>query len=193
MDTFDISRLAYLLLLAVAIGGYLMVENRRSLGRMARQAMAWGLIFVGVIVAYGMWNDISRQVTPRQAVVAESGQIIAPRQPDGHFYLTLRLNGQPIEFVVDTGASDIVLTRDDARRIGIDLTALAYTGSASTANGAVRTARTRIDDITLGGITDRNIPAVVNAGDMEGSLLGMTYLRRFSRIEIAGDQLILTR
>ncbi|HGG06071.1 MAG TPA: TIGR02281 family clan AA aspartic protease, partial [Aliiroseovarius sp.] len=58
---------------------------------------------------------------------------------------------------------------------------------------AVRTARTHIKDITLGGITDRNIPAVVNAGDMEGSLLGMTYLRRFSRIEIAGDQLILTR
>ena len=100
-----------------------------------------------------------------------------PRAFDGHYYLTLDLNGVPVDFVVDTGATDMVLTRADAARIGLDPDALAYTGVAGTANGQVRTARVRLDEVSLGGILDRNLPASVNEGVMDTSLLGMSYLR----------------
>lgn len=192
MDNFDFARIAYLVLLLVAVGGYFIAQNRRSLGQMAQQAMVWGLIFVGVIAAYGLWTDISRNLAPKQAVL-ESGQIEVPRMFDGHFYLTVRLNGEPVDFVVDTGATDVVLTKADAARIGIDPAGLAFTGSATTANGMVRTAPARVGTIELGGVEERDLRVYVNEGEMDQSLLGMTYLRRFSRIEIAGDRLILTR
>lgn len=192
MDGSDIARFAYLALLGAVVAGYFLAQNRRNLGKVAQQAMIWVLIFVGMIAGYGLWSDIQRDLAPRQSVLS-TGQVEVPRMFDGHFYLTARLNGEPVEFVVDTGATDVVLTKADALRIGIDLDALTYTGSAMTANGMVRTARARIDRISVGEIEDRNLEVWINEGEMDRSLLGMAYLRRFSRIEIADDTLILTR
>ncbi len=192
MDSYDIGRLAYLVLLLGAVGGYFIASGRGNLNKLAQQAAIWGLIFVGVVAGYGLWNDVSRDLAPRQAMVG-SGQLEVPRQFDGHFYVTARANGTTIDFVIDTGATDVVLTQADAARAGIDLDTLAYTGTASTANGVVRTARARLDDLSLGAFTDRAVPVLVNEGAMDKSLLGMTYLRRFERIEIAGDKLVLTR
>jgi aspartyl protease family protein len=95
--------------------------------------------------------------------------------------------------VVDTGATDIVLTKEDAARAGLDPDSLRYLGRAGTANGEVRTAYVRLNDVRLGDITDRDVAAVVNGGQMDQSLLGMGYLQRWGRIEIAGGELILTR
>lgn len=192
MEGSDIARFAYLALLGAVVAGYFLAQNRRNLGKVAQQAMIWVLIFVGVIAGYGLWSDIQRDLAPRQSVLS-TGQVEVPRMFDGHFYLTARLNGEPVEFVVDTGATDVVLTKADARRVGIDLDALTYTGSAMTANGMVRTARAKVDRISLGEIEDRNLEVWINEGEMDRSLLGMAYLRRFSRIEIADDTLILTR
>ena len=192
MDGDNIGRLAYLFLLGLAVGGWFIAENRANLGRTARQAAVWGLIFVGTVAAVGLWSDIRQDVLPRQSVVGDSS-IEVPRAFDGHYYLVLHLNGVPVEFIVDTGATDVVLTLNDARRIGIDPDTLVFSGSATTANGTVRTAFARIDDVRLGDIRDRSLRVAVNGGEMTGSLLGMSYLRRFEKIEISGDRLILTR
>lgn len=192
MDSYDIGRLAYLVLLLVAVGGYFVAHGRRNLNKMAQQAALWGLIFLGAVAGYGLWTDVSSDLAPRQAVLG-TGQLEVPRMFDGHFYVTARLNGEPVDFVVDTGATDVVLTRADAARIGIDPGALAFSGIATTANGSVRTARARVAEITLGDFTDRDLAVLVNEGEMDQSLLGMTYLRRFEKIEIAGDRLRLTR
>ena len=86
-----------------------------------------------------------------------------------------------------------MLTQKDADRVGLATDALTYLGRANTANGEVRTAFVKLDQITLGTVTDRDVAAVVNQGTMEQSLLGMGYLQRWGRIEISGGQLILTR
>jgi aspartyl protease family protein len=192
MSTDQIMQLVYLGLLGVAIGGSALIAGRGDMGKMAQQAAIWALIFVGVIGAYGLWDDISRDVNPRQAVIDDS-TVEVPRSTDGHYYLTLDINGAPVRFVIDTGASQVVLSQSDAARIGINPATLNYSGSASTANGIVRTAPVVLDQVTLGGITDRNIDAVVNGGDMEDSLLGMTYLGLYSRIEITNGELVLNR
>jgi len=192
MDSYDIGRLAYLLLLAVAVGGYFLAHNRASWSKMAQQAAIWALIFVGVIAGVGLWGDIQRDLAPRQSML-EGGIVEVPRMFDGHFYLTARLNGEPVEFVVDTGATDVVLSKADAERVGIDPATLAFTGRAMTANGMVRTAQAVVEEISLGQITDRDLRVSINEGEMDQSLLGMAYLRRFSKIEIADDTLILTR
>lgn len=189
----DIARLLYLVLLGSAVGGYFLVANRNRLGQVAQQAAVWGLIFLGVIAAVGLWSDIRTQVTPRQAVFGEERRVEVPRAPDGHYYLTIAINGTPVRFVVDTGATDVVLTRKDARRVGLDPSELAFFNEAHTANGAVRTAPVRLDDMALGPIHDNDVRAFVNAGEMRESLLGMSYLNRFSRIEVSGNTMILTR
>lgn len=193
MNEYDIGRLAYLGILATALAFWFFVQNRDSLGKKAQQALAWGLIFLGVIAVFGLWEDIRTSVRPSLGTVTDSGQIVVPRAPDGHYYMTLDINGSKVEFLIDTGASEIVLTPADARRAGVALNALAYTGRAMTANGPVRTARIELDSVTLGPFSDRNVSAWVNEGEMEQSLLGMTYLQRWSRIEITGRALVLTR
>jgi len=189
----DYGRVIYLVLLTGAIVGFFLMQNRRNLGKLAQQAAVWGLIFLGAIAAIGLWSDIRSTVMPRQAVFGDRGRIEVPRAPDGHFYLTAKLNGTPVRFIVDTGASQLVLSRRDAARIGIDPANLQFTGMAGTANGRVRTAPIRIAKLEIGPISDRNVRASVNGGDLNSSLLGMGYLQRFSKFEITGDTLILTR
>jgi len=193
MDTWDIGSLIYLGLLGSVLLLWLLVHNRQSLGRTLQQAMGWVLIFLAVIAAVGLWDDIRRTALPGRAAVAAQGRIEVPRAPDGHFYLTLMVNDAPVNFMVDTGASNVVLRAEDARRAGIDTAELIYSGRANTANGMVRTAPVRLDRIGLGPVTDRNVRAWVNEGDMDQSLLGMSYLERWGRIEIAGRGLVLER
>lgn len=193
MDSYDTGRLIYLVLLGCVVAGYFFVAHRESLGQMARQAMLWLLIFLGVIAGFGLWGDIRDDVMPRQTVFSEDARIEVHRAFDGHYYLTLEVNDVGVPFVVDTGATDIVLTREDARRVGIDPDALTYTGVAGTANGTVRTARTTVERLALGPIVDRDVAVWVNQGEMDRSLLGMAYLQRFRNLQISDGTLVLER
>ncbi len=184
--------LFYLLILLFFIGGGFLYGNREKLSTTLMQAAVWALIFAGVLIAYGFKDTLQQQFAPSRAVQSSDGFEIV-RGADQHFHLTLKVNGQNIRFVVDTGASDIVLTQDDAATVGIDVDDLAYLGRASTANGTVATASVVLDKIVLGDLEDRDVRASVNGGEMFGSLLGMSYLNRFSEISIRGDRLILRR
>lgn len=191
MDSETTGRLLYLVLLLAAVGGWVIVEYRKRMGQALRTAAAWGLIFVGVMAGYGLWNDMRSQIAPRQ-MVAESGAIEVPRAADGHYYLTLVINGTPVQFMADTGATNMVLSDRDARRIGLDPDTLVYIGRAQTANGTVATARVELGSVEFGPYRDADFPAWVNQGDMDASLLGMEYLSLY-RVEIAGDRMILHR
>lgn len=193
MDQF--STTTYLSALIMTLFAIWILSSLRRTGwhRNFQSAAIWGLIFLGTIAGFGMWEDIKRDILPRQAVFADQGRIEVPRGPDGHYYMTLEVNGTPVEFVVDTGASEIVLTREDSERVGLGTDQLNYIGRAFTANGEVRTAPVRLSSVSIGAIEDRNVPAFVNEGEMFQSLLGMSYLQRWDRIEITDGQLILSR
>ena len=182
----------YLSLLGGALLLSYLLAGRTNIGKMLQQMGIWVLIFMGAIAIIGMWPEIQRTITPHQSVV-DGTTIVLPRGRDGHYYLILDINNVPVEFVVDTGASQVVLTQDDAKRIGLNPSSLSYLGTASTANGTVRTAAVRLDTVSLGAITDTSVRAVVNDGQMFGSLLGMTYLSNFDSITIKDGQLILSR
>ncbi|MEL0435790.1 retropepsin-like aspartic protease family protein [Phycobacter sp. K97] len=193
MSDMDYGRVIYLVLLLLAVGSWVFVQNRQSLGKTVQSLAIWAFIFLGVIAAYGLWGDIRQTVMPQQSVMTDQGRVEVPLAKDGHYYLTLSVNGTPVNFLVDTGASQVVLSRSDAERAGIDTENLAYLGRAQTANGEVRTASTWVEEMSLGGITDEGVRVWVNSGDMDKSLLGMGYLQRWSRIEIQNRALVLTR
>ena len=191
MDSANFPRLVYLVILLTAVVGWLMAENRQSLGRTARSLLVWGLIVVGLMAGYGLWGDIRNDIAPRQTVLEDGTGVAVPRSEDGHFHLTLEVNGVPVEFLVDTGASDIVLTMRDAERVGLEPGSLAFLGRARTANGMVETAYTTVDRISLGPIRFDRVGVAVNGGEMDGSLLGMAFLNRFGRLEISDNTLLL--
>ncbi len=186
-----LAQIAYLALILAALGGWAIVEFRGRMGFALRAAMAWGLIFLAVIAGYGIWSDVKSDLT-QSAVVRGDGRIEIPRAPDGHFYMTLDINGTPVRFMADTGATSMVLTQGDAAKIGIDPASLDYDGEAMTANGVVRTASVRLPQVAFGPHLDDNFPAYVNEGELDGSLLGMEYLSQF-RIELDGAKMILRR
>ena len=193
MSENDTGHLIYLIILGSMVVFWFVTNHRQSFGKTVQQGLAWVLIFVGVIAAYGMWGDIRSTVLVQATVNEQTGTISIPQSSDGHYRLALDVNGVEINFVVDTGASEMVLTQADAARAGIALDELRYLGRANTANGEVRTAYVRLDRVELGNVIDSGVTAVVNEGEMDQSLLGMGYLQRWGRIEIAQGKLILTR
>lgn len=188
----NFARVAYLVLLLIAVGGFLLVELRERPGKTLRMVAAWGLIFLGAIALAGLWGDIRNTLAP-QARMLDGGRIEVPMGNDGHFHLTAQVNGTPVSFIIDTGASSIALGPADAARVGIDPDRLAYAGQARTANGTVGTAAVTLDSVTLGEIHDTGVPAMVLQSDLDQSLMGMSYLSRFARVSIQQNRLILER
>jgi aspartyl protease family protein len=190
MDNDTFGRLAYLVLLLLAVGGWVIVEYRGRMGAAMRTAAAWGLIFVGVAAGYGLWTDIQTRIAPMQQVTP--GAVEMPRAEDGHYYATLTINGKDVQFLADTGATNMVLSRNDAERVGVDMEGLRFIGQAMTANGMVRTARITLPQVDFGPFADRDVVAYVTDGEMEGSLLGMDYLGTF-KLQIEGGKMVLSR
>ncbi|NOX39969.1 MAG: TIGR02281 family clan AA aspartic protease [Alphaproteobacteria bacterium] len=193
MQTQDVASIIYFFLLILVIGGWFFAQQRQSMNKTLQQVVLWVFLFAGVILLYSVKDQLRLQIMPKQAVQIGSNKIAISRSADRHFYTTLKINNMPVQFVIDTGATDMVLSKKDAVRVGIDLANLAYLNVAQTANGKVRTARVTLDEVVLGPFVDRNISAWVNDSQMGESLLGMSYLSRFSNLQISGDTLYLSR
>lgn len=191
MSTDQSLRAIYLVVLLVAVVGALFFGNRQSLGKTAQQIAIWAMIFMGIVAAHGLWGDLRRQIVPGTARVSAT-EVDIPVAEDGHFYVKVGINGTPILFVIDTGASGIALTRADARKAGIDTGALVFTGQSQTANGVVPTASVRLESVELGEFRDQRVPAAVIGGDLDVSLLGMEYLSRYE-VTFTRNRIVLRR
>ncbi len=187
------ARLFYLAALLLVVAGGLIHHYRGRLSAALQHAALWLLIILGLILAYDFRDRLGPALFPDLAQQAGAQTISLRRANDGHFHARLKVNGTEIRFMIDTGATGIVLSQQDAGRAGIDTDSLSYVIPSSTANGTVMGAGVVLDRIELGGFVDHAVRAVVNAGDMQGSLLGMAYLDRFRSFSVEGDSFILTR
>lgn len=188
-------RLVYLVILLGALGGYALVAAQGRIGTQLRHLLLWALLFTGVAAGYSLWDGM--RLSTGAVQTADGQGMIVRRSMDGQFHLTLMLTGpsgtpHPVRFIVDTGASEMVLTRADAAKLGYSTEDLRFLGTARTANGTTRTAQITLARAALQGHDSTRVRALVNEGDLHASLLGMGYLERFSRIEIARDQLRIT-
>lgn len=129
--------------------------------------------------------DLRRSAAASDAVELEAS-------PDGHFHAEVEINGRAIEVMVDTGASMVALSHEDAERAGVYVRPADFTMRVNTANGIGRAAPVTLDEITLGDITVRNVRAAVSEpGRLQGSLLGMSFLGRLSRFDMRAGVLVL--
>lgn len=191
MDSDTTGRVIYFVLLLAAIAASLIGTFLRQPSKSLQQLLIWGAIFTALIAGYGLWPSLHAALFPRTPV-ASASQISLTVAADGHYYVDALVNDSYVTFLIDTGASDIVLTRDDARRIGLDPDMLQFSGMAETANGTVATAPVTIDHMILGPYEDSALHASVSDGDMQGSLLGMSYLGQFD-LRFVGERLMISR
>ena len=124
---------------------------------------------------------------------ARAGGIIEiPAGDNGHYHAEAEINGRPIRVLVDTGATMVALTHQDAEAVGIYLRPADFTRAISTANGIARVAPVSLDRVSIGDITVRNVRATVSEpGRLETSLLGMSFLGRLARVDIRSGVLFL--
>ena len=125
-------------------------------------------------------------------VITRGRTVEVARTVNGDFDVTAQINGARIAMVLDTGASSVVLTREDAKAAGLPLEVLAYTTNIETANGRTRAAPVTLDRIAIGGLVEHSVAALVaQPGQLKTSLLGMSFLNRLQSWEVRGDRLLL--
>ena len=113
------------------------------------------------------------------------------KSADGHFWAEAEVNGREVRFLVDTGATDVALTTDDARRLGVNLSSLTFDRSVSTAAGPSKAAHVELDYVSVAGARVDHVSALVLESGLTTSLLGMTYLGRLSKFEATQNALVL--
>lgn len=167
-------------------------------------------LFAAAVVAYfgEKFIDVTRRIENRQAarsqpptddlvyadvkVTNPARSIRVPMAADGHFWVTLTVNGTPVRFVVDTGASHVSLSHQDATNIGVDPTGLSYNRLFRTANGDSRKAMVLLKRMSLESIQITDVRAAVSPPDrMAVSLLGMNFLNRLSGFGVEDGVMIL--
>jgi aspartyl protease family protein len=125
-------------------------------------------------------------------VAPASGQDAeVPKGPDGHYWAEASVSGHEVRFLVDTGASAVALTPEDAQRLGIDPNSLNYAYTVTTASGHAPAAHVQLASVAVAGAEVDNVDAYVIQNGLEHSLLGMSYLGRLSRFEATQSSLIL--
>ena len=136
-------------------------------------------------VAVANSTDVSAQ-----SPVSSPGDAAIAKSPDGQFWADAQVNGQPIHFLVDPGATDVSLTTSDAFRLGYAPGSLDYRYSVTTANGTARAARIKLGVVAVGRAQALQVNALV-IDNLPTSVLGMSYLSRLSRFEFTPDSLVL--
>jgi aspartyl protease family protein len=136
--------------------------------------------------AHATSADMARDpVSSGRSLMVDAGR-------DGHFAVQSRVNGVFTDFMIDTGASLVVLRETDAANAGMHPAPADYTATVSTANGKVKAAPVKLERIEVGGITVYDVPALVLPDNILGkNLLGMAFLSRLKRYEVAGGRLVM--
>jgi aspartyl protease family protein len=187
--------------------------------QLVREAVSWGVVAVIGVAALSHFESIKTGAErmlglPTSAEVAEAesaaraaaapsssaaqkqinlGSIVEiEAESNGHFNAEADINGRPVDVMIDTGATMVALSYEDAERAGIYLSDGDFTRAVSTANGVARVAPVTLARVSIGDITVRNVPAAVaERGRLKTSLLGMSFLSRLSRFDMRSGRLTL--
>lgn len=199
----DFARMTMLLAVLIAVSAS--VLSRGALGRATRSSLVWvgiGLVLVGGYTYRNELEWVARrtfgQLVPGSLMVQrdEAGiaqAVVVARGFAGQFTLRAEINQAAVDMLVDTGASIVTLSFEDAIKAGITPADLNFRIPVLTANGPTEAAPVVLDRLTVGPIDEQRLPALVaQPGALDKSLLGMNFLDRLSGFSVSRDQLTLT-
>lgn len=185
------------LLILTLIGSGIVFVPRSNLKGAAKSIAIWFLLGAGVLAIYTLRDDFALlatrmggEIVPSDGQQISNNAITVQRSRDGHFKVSVEVNGTPVRFLIDTGASIVTLSPEDAARVGFDPSTLDYVQRFSTANGATFGAPVRLDRLQVGPIRADDVRGAV-LSDGNSSLLGMSFLSRLSSYRVDGDTMTL--
>ncbi len=186
-------------IMALALAGMIALALfRQRFSHALQSAVVWALIALVLVLGYtyrfelrDVADRVLAELVPGRA--ATKGRTVeVARGAGGSFAVATQVNGARIAMVLDTGASAVVLTQEAARAAGLPLEVLNYSVNVDTANGRARAAPVTLERVSIGGITERSVPALVaQPGQLRTNLLGMSFLNRLESWEVRGDRLLL--
>ena len=189
----------FLVLLLAGLIGRSSTTPLSSLGKTLGQLAFWGAMILLLIGGYSYRGElrpfadrILGELDPSRPRTDE-GNAIFTKADDGLFHIRAEIGGVAVSFILDTGASDVMLTPADARRLGFDPASLAFTRRYETANGTVEGAPVTLPAVDIGPIHLTGVAASVSQSDGGSSLLGMSFLSRLSSFRIEGPKLTLVQ
>ena len=194
----DWSSVAYAAGLAALLSAGLWRARGAGLARHLRHAAIWTAIAALLALAFAYRHELA-QVPRRLQMAARPGapmltaehELTVPQDDLGGYVILGEVNGRPVRFLVDTGATDTVLSPDDAARLGLDPGALTYDQRAETANGPGYGAPYVAQTLQVGPIALTDFPMTINQTPMTTSLLGLSFLHRLDGFEVRGRTLVM--
>ena len=183
--------------LALVSSGLLFVRDI-NLKTATRNVLLW-LGVAGVLMIGFSYQDELRRVAlrlrsdliPGTAVETGDHEMTISESDGGSYFIYGAVNGATVRFLIDTGASEIVLSPADAKRAGIDLTGLTFDRPYESANGIGHGARATLSSLTVGPLNFADVNVSVNGTAMSSSLLGMTFLKRLKSFQFGDHKLVL--
>ena len=180
--------------------GASLIFARPRVSEVLSAVIFWGGLALILVAGYSMryeletmGRDVLASLVPGMAVERGDGTVALARDSSGHYVVDATVDGAPVRFLVDTGASVVTLTAKDARAAGIDLDKLMFGAVVSTANGRAQVAPVRLSRVEIAGATLTNLRAfVARDGALDTSLFGMNALDRFKSWRVEGRKMILT-
>ncbi|MEO1105426.1 MAG: TIGR02281 family clan AA aspartic protease, partial [Pseudomonadota bacterium] len=180
------------ILILIAIFVFILLAVRRvRLPEIVRSAAIWLAALMGLVALYAYRVPLESAGREMVSVlvpgmtVSSGYQVMVRRSRNNQFVLGGAINGTPTDFVFDTGASLVVLSAADAARAGYHPSTLSYRVPVMTAAGMTEVAPVRIDELSIGSISMNGVrAAVAKPGDLDTSLLGMTFLNRLDGYEV---------
>jgi aspartyl protease family protein len=183
----------YLLMAAMLVLGGL-INRREPLAKMVVMALAWVAIFGGGFVLFTFRDDL-HLIAQRLKTEATGEPIVAGREVripmaiDGHFWVEGRINGAPVKFLVDSGATVTTIDRVTAVRVGASI-GEARDQMVRTGNGMIRVSRGRAQSLEIAAIEREDVGLHIVDGD-DMNVLGMNFLSSLTRWSVEGRWLIL--
>jgi aspartyl protease family protein len=199
LNSNELANFIYLSILLVALISSITLRNHQKISTLLKQFFIWLLIALFSIIIYSyrhslyqIAQNISSELVPSEAKKIGDRKIAIKASNNGHFYVQIKINKVPIRFMVDTGASDISMTIKDAKKANINTQNLSHFKQYQTANGVITGAISNAKEVEIAGMAFKDVAVSINQSQMETSLLGMSFLRKFKKYEFYQDQLILT-
>ena len=180
------------------VSSSLLFVREFNLKKTARNILLWLAVGGVLLIGFSFQNELTDlglrlrgALIPSYAVQTGAYEMTISEGEDGHYHVYASVNGVEIPFLIDTGASDIVLDPADAKRLGFDLGALTFDRPFGSANGIGHGARAEVDTLSVGAFHLAHVPVSINGAEMGSSLLGMAFLKRLKSYSFSGGKLIL--
>ena len=186
----NLSSLLYLILVLLILLFLFFLSNKKYLNRNLQSLSIWGLIFFGAMACYYIWDDIQINIKNNKESIQliSNDTIIIGKKTDGHFYLTIEINNHPITFLVDTGATRTILSKNDMLVLLKTVSYLPTEKKLETANGIIVANEITVSKIEVYGNPIEPSNLLVVSEGFQGpkvSLLGLDLLNKFKNFEIS--------